>query len=82
MKPNKEAVEYLYECRCCRRRKNSAQRIHTTYKRSADQIIDQFSHIHLELCNNCGNLAVHDLIALSPEAEVPTCDEDSPSATV
>ena len=69
MRPNKEAVEYLYDCRCCRKRQLSQQRIFTTYQRSADQIIERFSKLYLEHCPNCGNHAVHDLVALSPEAQ-------------
>lgn len=73
MKPNKEFVEYLYDCRCCKQRKHNQQRIFTSHKRSSDQVIDMFSHVYLEHCVHCGNLAVHDLVALSPE-DTPCAD--------
>lgn len=67
MKPDAEFVHYLYDCRCCRHRSKGSQRIFTTYQRSADQVIERFSKMYLETCETCGNRAVHDLVAISPE---------------
>jgi hypothetical protein len=70
MIPEKDHVQYLYDCRCCRRRKVGRIAVAVDYGRTVAAVVGMFDKgVRLVLCEGCTNLAVHDLIAISRASE-------------
>lgn len=71
MIPEKGTVQYLHDCRCCRARHKGTVPILTTYQAAFLDIVGQFDKgVRLAACDRCHNISVHDLIAISRDAEL------------